>query len=82
MKLESKYGSDWGGWVLDVGRGGYGVCLWKYICLGWNRFSKCVTYSVGKETRVHFWLDWWCIEGLLKDIFPDLYGIARAQWII
>uniref|UniRef100_A0A2N9HQX5 Reverse transcriptase domain-containing protein n=2 Tax=Fagus sylvatica TaxID=28930 RepID=A0A2N9HQX5_FAGSY len=29
--VESKYGSDWGGWCSKKGRGGYEVCLWKYI---------------------------------------------------
>lgn len=27
----SKYGYDWGGRCSKEVRGGYGVCLWKYI---------------------------------------------------
>ena len=29
--VDVKYGSMWGGWCTNVGRGSYGVSLWKTI---------------------------------------------------
>lgn len=46
---------------------------------GWNRFSKCMSFSVGHGTRVCFWLNQWCGDGTLKDVFTFLYGIARDK---
>lgn len=33
---ECKYGSEWGSWCSKESGGGYGVCSWKYIRLGWS----------------------------------------------
>ena len=74
-----KYGSMDGGWVSKVLIGAYGVGLWKYIRNGWDKFSRLLKFDVGDGFRIHFWDDVWCMDGTLKDAFPDLYRIARVQ---
>uniref|UniRef100_A0A2N9GHU0 Uncharacterized protein n=1 Tax=Fagus sylvatica TaxID=28930 RepID=A0A2N9GHU0_FAGSY len=74
-----KYGSMDGGWVSKVLIGAYGVGLWKYIRNGWDKFSRFLKFDVGDGFRIHFWDDVWCMDGTLKDAFPDLYRIARVQ---
>jgi hypothetical protein len=50
------------------------------VCLvGLALFRSVVSYLVGQGTKVHFQLDWWCGEGVLKDVYPDLYGVARNK---
>ena len=74
--MECKYSIVWGGWCSKEDRGGYGICLWKYIHSGWNYFARFVSFSVGKGTNVCFWLDWLCGDGVLKDAFPTLFSFA------
>jgi hypothetical protein len=45
--VEAKYGGMWGGWCLDIGRGSYGVSLWKYIRRGWDHFLPFLSFKVG-----------------------------------
>lgn len=71
---ECKYG-----WCSKEGGGGYGVCLWKYIRLGWSQFSRCIRFSIGHGTKVCFWHDWWCREGALKNAYPKLYSTAQDK---
>ena len=60
--------------------------LWKNIRLGWSRFARTVSPAVGQGTKVRFWLDWWCGEDILKDVYPRsfmaLLGIRGLWWQI
>ena len=74
-----KYGSMEGRWTSKVPTGAYGVGLWKYIHNGWDNFSRLLKFEVGDGSRIRFWDDVWCMDGTLKDAFPDLYCLARVQ---
>uniref|UniRef100_A0A2N9G796 Reverse transcriptase zinc-binding domain-containing protein n=1 Tax=Fagus sylvatica TaxID=28930 RepID=A0A2N9G796_FAGSY len=74
-----KYGSMEGGWASKVPTGAYGVGLWKYIHNGWDNFSRLLKFEVGDGSRIRFWDDVWCMDGTLKDAFPDLYRLAHVQ---
>jgi hypothetical protein len=53
--------------------------LWKFIRKGWETFSKFLRYEVGDGIRTRFWHDLWCGDTVLKEVFPDLFGIARVK---
>lgn len=36
-----------------------------------------MTFSVGQGTEVCFWLDWWCVDGVLKEVF--LFGLPLGK---
>jgi hypothetical protein len=40
LVVNIKYGSQWGGWCLNLVNGSYGVVLWKFIRRGWEEFSR------------------------------------------
>jgi hypothetical protein len=77
--IVSKYGVGNGDWYTKEDRGGYGVCLWKHIRLGWQQFSRHVSFSIGSGERVSFWHDRWYGAGVMKNLFPTLYHIAQDK---
>lgn len=42
-------------------------------------FLGSVTFFVGKGANVCFWFDWWCGDGVVKDVFPVLYVLLRIR---
>jgi hypothetical protein len=79
VAVDSKYGSLWGGWCSREVAGAFGVGLWKFIRKGWENFSKFLRFEVGDGSRIRFWHDLWCGDSILKEVFPDLFGIARVK---
>ena len=77
--VECQYSGRWRGWCIAVSKGQYGVCLWKYIRSGFNWFAQCVNYSVGNRIHVHFWSNQWCGDGVLIQVYLELYGIAQDK---
>uniref|UniRef100_A0A2N9IUQ9 Reverse transcriptase zinc-binding domain-containing protein n=1 Tax=Fagus sylvatica TaxID=28930 RepID=A0A2N9IUQ9_FAGSY len=57
MVVDAKYGSLWGGWCSTIGRGPYGVSLWKAIMNEWDKFSLHCSFVVGDGRKVMFWQD-------------------------
>uniref|UniRef100_A0A2N9G249 Reverse transcriptase domain-containing protein n=1 Tax=Fagus sylvatica TaxID=28930 RepID=A0A2N9G249_FAGSY len=57
--VDSKYGSQWGGWCSHRVHVPYGVGLWKFIRVGWDDFSRHSAFQVGDGAQVKFWLDTW-----------------------
>ena len=58
--IEVKYESLWGGWCLKMGKGPYGVSLWKFIHRGWDAFYHHCFFLLGDGQKVQFWHDCWC----------------------
>jgi hypothetical protein len=58
-----------------------GACrgLWKNIRKWWETFSGFTRFEVGDGERTRFWHDLWCGDSVLKEVFPDLFGIARVK---
>jgi hypothetical protein len=77
--VDSKYSSMWGRWCSRGIVGAFGVGLWKNIRKGWETFSRFIRYEVGDGGRTRFWHDLWCGDTVLKEVFPDLFGIARVK---
>jgi hypothetical protein len=77
--VDLKYGSMWGGWCSREIVWAFGVGLWKNIRKGWETFSRFIKYEVGDRGRTRFWHDLWCGDTVLKEVFPDLFGIARVK---
>ena len=72
----SKYGEEWGGWTLKLGRGVNGCGSWIGIRMGWEDFSKNCQFVVGLGNRVRFWQDGWYGDQHFQLAFLRLYGIA------
>ena len=77
--IDSKYGSQWGGWDSNRTQDSHGVSLWKHIRAGWNSFSQYITFKVGDGSHIKFWHDSWCGDQPLRDKFPILFRLSRSQ---
>ena len=76
LVVDAKYGSLWGGWCSELGKGPYGVSVWKFIRRGWDNFFQHCAFVVGDGKRVKFWHDCWCGDMPLKGAFPELFVIS------
>ena len=57
----------------------YAVGLWKNIMRVLGKFSCHTKFKVGDGFKVRLWHDLWCRDKALKEVFPNLYGIACAK---
>ena len=74
--VASKYGEEWGGWTLKLGRGVNGCGSWIGIRMGWEDFRKNCQFVVGLGNRVRFWQNGWYGDQPFQLVFLRLYGIA------
>ncbi|KAL4385847.1 hypothetical protein GQ457_15G018850 [Hibiscus cannabinus] len=88
--LVVKYGEATLGWRINVVRLWLMSSVWKQIVSTivspeLSPFLDVANYSwkVGSGTKVLFWLDPWCIEVLLKEVFPRLFLLAlkKFAWV-
>ena len=52
--VDSKYGSQWGGWCSNRGQGAHGVSLWKHTRAGLNCFSQFIKFKLGDGSCIKF----------------------------
>ena len=71
--IAAKYGVEWGGWQSKPCRGSHGCGLWKSISLGWGTLLEHIKFSAGRGDRLRFWVDKWCSDTPLKELFPLLF---------
>ena len=76
-----KYGVNPGNWVSGLGRGPYGISLWKYIRKGWAKFCVHTSFEVGNGACTRLWEDQWCGDQSLSAMFPSVYRIAVAMML-
>jgi hypothetical protein len=74
-----KYGVSLGNWVSGLGRGSYGMSLWKYIRKGWDKFCAHTSFEVGNGACIRFWEDQWCGDQSLSTMFLAVYRIAHHK---
>jgi len=77
--VDAKFGSGWGGWCSFDPPGPHRVGLWKNIRREWSLFLSHTRFELRDGFKIRFWDDVWCKEMTLKEVFPDLYGIAREK---
>jgi mannosylglycoprotein endo-beta-mannosidase len=77
--IAAKYGCMIGDWHTSVGRGPYGVSLWRFISKGWGVFSKHIRFKVGSGAQISFWHDVWCGELPLSITFPMVYSVSHCK---
>ncbi|RVX07581.1 putative ribonuclease H protein [Vitis vinifera] len=61
------------GWRTKDGCGPYGVGLWKEIMKEADWCWESIVFKVGKGTRILFWMDKWCGNEALSQMFPQLF---------
>ncbi|RVW44616.1 Heat shock protein 90-5, chloroplastic [Vitis vinifera] len=71
-----KYGQEGCGWRTKDVCGPYGVGLWKEIMKEADWCWESIVFKVGKGTRILFWMDKWCGNEALSQIFPQLFTLA------
>ena len=74
-----KYGQEGCGWRTKDGCGPYGVGLWKEIMKEADWCWESIVFKVGKGTRILFWMDKWCGNEALSQIFPQLFTLASNR---
>ena len=71
-----KYGQEGCGWRTKDVCGPYGVGLWKEIMKEADWCWESIVFKVGKGTRILFWMDKWCGNEALSQMFPQLFTLA------
>lgn len=77
--ISLKHGESWGGWCSNEVSEPYGVGLWKHIRRGWDTFATNTRFIVGNELKINFWHDVWCSDKAPKEVYPQVYGLARMK---
>ena len=55
------------------------MSLWRHISKCWESFLPFFYFEVGDGATISFWHNKWSGEGLLKDLFPNLYALAEDR---
>ena len=77
--INTKYGSQNGGWFTSYPRGSYGVSVWKSIAKETEHLKKDCVFKLGDGRKIRFWEDTWCGRQALCDAFPSLYSTTGSK---
>ncbi|KAJ9686999.1 hypothetical protein PVL29_015736 [Vitis rotundifolia] len=77
--IEVKYDQEGFGWRTNEARGIYGVGVWKEILKEASWCWDNIEFKVGRGTKVKFWIDHWCGNATLSQIFPQIYAMAALR---
>lgn len=77
--LIAKYVLDDQEWITKIYGESHWVGLWWLISLGSDYFRTRILIKVGDGRKTSLWTDWWCGDVVLKDMFPDLFVLARNK---
>lgn len=73
--VTAKYGSR-EDWDPLVPRGPYGWSPWRGIMTQLESFKVGLAFVMGDGRCVCFWIDAWCGERPLRDVYPDIYAMV------
>lgn len=79
--VTEKYGTE-GKWTTKSVRSPYDASLWKSIRNLWPKLINKSKFKVGNGRKISLWDDNWLGQGLLKDLFPDIYSLNQQQEVI
>ena len=81
--ISGKYGVEEGGWCSCLGRGAYGVGVWKAKRMQWDVVGSRMAFAMGNGRRVRLWLDRWCGNEPLRDASP-YFALATSieAWVV
>ncbi|KAG5616439.1 hypothetical protein H5410_016263 [Solanum commersonii] len=73
--INHKYGQE-DFWCTSEVNETYGVRVWRTIRNLWESLKNNSKIVVGKGDKTKLWLDDWCGNGILRDLFPILFSIC------
>jgi len=76
--IKAKYGEE-NNWVSKKVSTSYGVGVWKSIWALWPTMKNHTFIRVNNGRKTSFWNDNWLGHRCLKELYPDMFGLAQNQ---
>jgi hypothetical protein len=73
LLVEAKYGCMNGGWYTKA------IRVRKLVRRGWGVFLRSLRFDVRDGSHIRFWHNIWCGDQSLKEVFLELFCIARHK---
>ncbi|XP_077232383.1 uncharacterized protein LOC143869472 [Tasmannia lanceolata] len=80
--IASKYGSCNGHWDTEDKFRKPGRIIWRDVLCYKAKFVEGIKFRVYEGDKVRFWWDKWCTEDPLKDLFPQVFALARDKEVM
>lgn len=64
-------------WESNETRGRHGCGIWKSIISRRDEFWKFLRFKIWSGENIKFWMDIWVGESSFKDLFPQVFQLAR-----
>ena len=56
--------------------------VWKALRSGWEALKDRIGFKVGSSNKVKFWIDKWCGDTTLRDLFLALHSSSKDAQVI